>query len=51
MSTSVYIVKTELINYIHLPVLHFNGFLTTQYSETTAHFNNNFDVDKQLYIP
>jgi hypothetical protein len=28
-----------------LPVLHFNRCLTTKYSETTAHFNGNFDTD------
>jgi hypothetical protein len=25
--------------------LHFNRCLTTEYSETTAHFNGNFDTD------
>jgi hypothetical protein len=34
-----------------LPVLHFNCCLTTEYSETTAHFNGNFDTDNQIYIP
>jgi hypothetical protein len=29
-----------------LPVLHFNRCLTTEYSETTAHFSGNFDTDK-----
>jgi hypothetical protein len=33
------------------PVLHFNRCLTTKYSETTAHFNGNFDTDNQLYVP
>jgi hypothetical protein len=32
-----------------LPVLHFNHCLTTEYSETTAHFNSNFDTDNQIY--
>jgi hypothetical protein len=34
-----------------LPVLHFNRCLTTEYSETTAHFNGNFDTDNQIYVP
>jgi hypothetical protein len=34
-----------------LPVLHFNRFLTTKYSETTAHFNGNFDIGNQIYAP
>jgi hypothetical protein len=33
-----------------LPVLHFNCYLTTEYSETT-HFNGNFDTDNQIYVP
>jgi hypothetical protein len=33
-----------------LPVLHLNRFLTTKYSETTAHFNGNFDTDNQIYV-
>jgi hypothetical protein len=33
-----------------LPVLHFNGRLTTEYSETTAHFNGNFDSNNQIYV-
>jgi hypothetical protein len=32
-----------------LPVLHFNPCLTTEYSETTAHFNGNFDTTKSTY--
>jgi hypothetical protein len=32
-----------------LPVLHFNCCLTTEYSETTAHFNGNFDTTKSTY--
>jgi hypothetical protein len=34
-----------------LPVLHFNRCLTTEYSETTAHLNGNFDTDNQIYVP
>jgi hypothetical protein len=48
MSTRVYTVKTELNT---VPVLHFNGCLTTEYSETTAQFNGNFDTDNQIYVP
>jgi hypothetical protein len=33
-----------------LPVLHFNRCLTTEYSETTAHCNGNFDADNQIYV-
>jgi hypothetical protein len=33
-----------------LPVLKFNRCLTTEYSETTAHFNGNFDTDNQIYV-
>jgi hypothetical protein len=33
------------------PVLHFNRCLTTEYSETTAYFNGNFDIDNQIYVP
>jgi hypothetical protein len=41
-----------LIKQLHtLPVLHFNRCLTTGYNETTAHFNGNFDTDKQIYAP
>jgi hypothetical protein len=34
-----------------LPVLHFNRCLTTEYCETTAHFNGNFGTDNQIYVP
>jgi hypothetical protein len=34
-----------------LPVSHFNRCLTAEYSETTAHFNGNFDTDNQIYVP
>jgi hypothetical protein len=40
------------IKQIHtLPELHFNRCLTTEYSETTAHFNGNFDTDNKVYVP
>jgi hypothetical protein len=31
--------------------LHFNCCLTTEYNETTAYFNGNFDTDNQIYVP
>jgi hypothetical protein len=34
-----------------LPVLQFNHCLSTEYSETTADFNGNFDADNQIYVP
>jgi hypothetical protein len=34
-----------------LLVLHFNCCLTAEYSETTAHFNGNFDTDNQICVP
>jgi hypothetical protein len=33
-----------------LPLLHFNRCLTTEYSETTAHFNGKFDADNRMYV-
>jgi hypothetical protein len=30
--------------------LHFNRCLTTEYSETTAHFNGNFDTYNQICL-
>jgi hypothetical protein len=33
-----------------LPVWHFKRCLTNEYSETTAHFNGNFDNDNQIYV-
>jgi hypothetical protein len=46
------IVSKNWIKQLHtLPVLHFNRCLTTEYSETTAHFNGNFDTDNQIYVP
>jgi hypothetical protein len=50
MSMSVYTELTELNNYTLYPVLQFNRCLTTEYSETTAHFNDNFDSDNQFYL-
>jgi hypothetical protein len=50
MSTSVY---TDLnwIKQLHtLQVLLFNRYLTTEYSETTAHFSGKFDTDNQIYV-
>jgi hypothetical protein len=45
-------VSKNWIKQLHtLPVLHFSRCLTTEYSETTAHFNGNFDTDKQIYVP
>jgi hypothetical protein len=44
------IVSKNWIKQLHtLPVLHFNHCLTTEYNETTAHFNGNFDTDNQIY--
>jgi hypothetical protein len=41
----------SLLKQFHtLPVLHFNRCLTTECSETTAHFNGNFDTDNQIYV-
>jgi hypothetical protein len=34
-----------------LPMLHFNECLTSEYSETAAHFNGNFVTDNQIYVP
>jgi hypothetical protein len=46
------IVSENWIKQLHtLPVLHFNCCLTTEYSETTAHCNGNFDTDNQMYVP
>jgi hypothetical protein len=45
------IVSKNWIKQLHtLLVLHFNYCLTTEYSETTAHFNGNFDTDNQIYV-
>jgi hypothetical protein len=46
------ILSRKWIKQLHtLQVLHFNRCLTTEYSETTAHFNGNFDTDNQIYVP
>jgi hypothetical protein len=46
------LVSKNLMKELHtLLVLHFNRCLTTEYSETTAHFNGNFDTDNQIYVP
>jgi hypothetical protein len=42
--------KNWIIQLHTLPVLHFNRCLTTKYSDTTAHFNGNFDTDNQIYV-
>jgi hypothetical protein len=45
------VMSKNLIKQLHtLPVLHFNHCLITEYSETTAHFNGNFDTDNQIYV-
>jgi hypothetical protein len=46
MSTSVYTGLNAKLN--TFPLLHFNRCLT-EYSETTAYFNSNFDNDNQIY--
>jgi hypothetical protein len=46
------IVSKNWIKQLHtLPVFHFNRCLRTQYSETAAYFNGNFDTDNQIYVP
>jgi hypothetical protein len=45
------IVSKNWIKQMHtLTVLQYNRCLT-EYSETTAHFNGNFDTDNQIYVP
>jgi hypothetical protein len=45
-------VSKNRIKQLHiLPVLHFNLCLTTEYSETTAHFKDNVNTDNQIYVP
>jgi hypothetical protein len=45
-------VSKNWIKQLHtLPVFHFNRGVTTEYSETTVHFNGNFDTDNQIYVP
>jgi hypothetical protein len=44
--------EQNCIKHLHtILVLHFNRCLTNEYSETTAHFNVNFDTDNQIYVP
>jgi hypothetical protein len=46
------VVSRIWIKQLHtLPVLHFNRCLTTEYYETTAYFNGNFDNDNQIHVP
>jgi hypothetical protein len=46
------IVRKNWIKQLHtLPVLHISHCLTTEYSETTVHFNGNFDTHNQIYVP
>jgi hypothetical protein len=46
------IVSKTWIKQLHtLPVLHFSCCLTTEYSETTAHCNGNFDTVNRNYVP
>jgi hypothetical protein len=51
MSTNVYTGLYWIKQLNTLPVVHFNRCLTTEYSETTAHFNGNFDTDNHIYVP
>jgi hypothetical protein len=51
-STERTIMSKNWIKQLHaLPVLHFNRCLTAEYSEITAHFNDNFDTVNQIYVP
>jgi hypothetical protein len=44
-------VSENWIKQLHaLLALHFNHCLATEYSETTAHVNGNFDTDSQIYV-
>jgi hypothetical protein len=46
------IVSKNWIKQLHtFLAFHFNRCLKTVYSETTAHFNGNFDTDNQIYLP
>jgi hypothetical protein len=51
MSTNVYTGLNWIIQLHTLPVLYFSRCLTTEYSETTAHLDGNFDTDNQMYVP
>jgi hypothetical protein len=43
--------RINWIKQLHtLPALHFNHCLTTEYSETAAHCNGDFDTDNQIYV-
>jgi hypothetical protein len=42
---------TDLVQEQFAEKIHFNRFLTTEYSETAAHFKGNFDTDNQIYVP
>jgi hypothetical protein len=49
---AVIAVSKNWIKQLHtLSILHFNSCLTTEYNETTAHFNGNFNTDNQIYVP
>jgi hypothetical protein len=48
MSTSVCTVKNWIKQLHTLRVLHFNRCFSAEYSETTAHFNGNFDTDNPV---
>jgi hypothetical protein len=51
MPTSVYTGLHAFKQLNTLPVLQLKRCLTSEYSETTAHFNGNFDTDNQIYVP
>jgi hypothetical protein len=46
----VYCVRVMSVGCTRIGV-EWSGCLTTEYSETTAHFNGNFDTDNQIYAP
>jgi hypothetical protein len=51
-STEKPILSKNLIKQLHnLQILHLNRCLATEYSETAAHCNGNFDTDNQIYVP
>jgi hypothetical protein len=51
MPTKVCTIKIELNCYTFYRYCTSKLCLTTEYSETTAHFNGNFDTDNQIYVP
>jgi hypothetical protein len=51
ISTSVYTGLNWIKQLNTLPVLHFNRCLETEYSETKAPKNGNFDTANQIYVP